>query len=294
MLKINKPKGILVIFTFVLVYFLASVLGFILLKIADFTDYLDENTVILVFFEETLNDDSANQILEHISAHKFVKKTNFINKKEVLSEFKRNLGEEFVAILGDNPIGAYAQIYTKPAYNQPNKLKSFQEEISQIPSIVEVNYQPDIISEIERNRALISKWLIIVTICLAFISTGLVVNTIRLSIYADRFLIRNMQLVGARFPFIWRPYLKKSFIWNTIGFVVGVGAALLSIWILMKYVSTITDMGQAKSLIIGGLKNLSFFSLLFSMFIAGFVINLLATYWTTKKYITMSQDNLNK
>lgn len=294
MLKINKPKGILVIFTFVLVYFLASVLGFILLKIADFTEYLDENTVILVFFEETLDDDSANQILEHISAHKFVKKTNFINKKEVLSEFKRNLGEEFVAILGDNPIGSYAQIYTKPAYNQPNKLKSFQEEISQIPSIVEVNYQPDIISEIERNRALISKWLIIVTICLAFISTGLVINTIRLSIYADRFLIRNMQLVGARFPFIWRPYLKKSFIWNTIGFVVGVGAALLSIWILMKYVSTITDMGQAKSLIIGGLKNLSFFSLLFSMFIAGFVINLLATYWTTKKYITMSQDNLNK
>lgn len=294
MLKNNKPKGILVIFTFVLVYFLASVLGFILLKIADFTDYLEENTVILVFFDEVLDDDSANQILQHISSHEIVKKTNFINKKEVLSEFKRNLGKEFVAILGDNPIGAYAQIYIKPAHNQQNKLKIFQEEISQIPSIAEVNYQPDIISEIEQNRVLISKWLIIITICLALISAGLVVNTIRLSIYADRFLIRNMQLVGARFPFIWRPYLKKSFIWNTIGFVFGVGAALLSIWILMKYVSIITDMSQAKSTILDGLKNLSFFSLLFSMFIAGFVINLLATYWTTKKYITMSQDNLNK
>jgi cell division transport system permease protein len=196
--------------------------------------------------------------------------------------------------LGDNPIGAYAQIYIKPSYNQQNKLKSFQEEISQIPSIAEVNYQPDIISEIEQNRALISKWLIIVTICLALISIGLVVNTIRLSIYADRFLIRNMQLVGARFPFIWRPYRNKSFIWNTIGFLFGVGAALLSIWILMTYVSRITEMEQAKKLILEGLKNISFFSLLFSMFIAGFVINLLATYWTTKKYITMSQDNLNK
>jgi len=294
MLKNNKPKGILVIFTFVLVYFLASVLGFILLKISDFTDYLEENTVILVFFEEAVGDDSANQILHHISDHQFVEKTNYINKMEVLSEFKRNLGEEFVSILGDNPIGAYAQIYIKPSYNQQNKLKSFQEEISQIPSIAEVSYQPDIISEIEQNRALISKWLIIVTICLALISIGLVVNTIRLSIYADRFLIRNMQLVGARFPFIWRPYRNKSFIWNTIGFLFGVGAALLSIWILMTYVSRITEMEQAKKLILEGLKNISFFSLLFSMFIAGFVINLLATYWTTKKYITMSQDNLNK
>ena len=85
----------------------------------------------------------------------------------------------------------------------------------------DIAYMEDLMDRVNVNLSRVSIILLVLAVLLTFVSFSLISNTVRLSVYARRFVIHTMKLVGASWGFIRRPFLKQA-----VG--VGIIAAILA------------------------------------------------------------------
>ncbi len=270
------------IISITLVLFMLGLLGLIILHGKKLSDYVRENISISVMIKENASDDAVQNYIARLQKTKYVKKADFISREEAAKELANELGEDFVQFLGYNPLPASIDLQLRAGYANTDSITKIEKAILNNNLVKEVVYQKSLIDQVNSNISKISLVILSFSLILLVISVILINNTIKLSIYARRFLIRSMQLVGATETFIRLPFIKKSIVH---GFV----ASLLAIALL---VGTLY-MARQRIPEIAALQDVKQFGIFFAgILFLGVILSALSTWVAVNKFLRMKIDNL--
>lgn len=221
-----------VVFTIGLALFNLGLFGIVLLSGRQLSTVIRQNFEVQIYMQKDFDRSGVRQFLTTLEAQPYVaqigsrKAISFVSKEEAGQKFMLETGENFAQFLGENPLRDAVTIKIADAYLNPVNLAAIRKKILAMPGVFEVVYIESLIGSIQENLARVSVIFVAVSLLLFSTVIWLIRNTVRLSVYAQRFLIRSMELVGARPWFIQKPY-----VWSMIR--QGFGGGLLAIFMLM-------------------------------------------------------------
>lgn len=230
----TKPNFWYAIASTTLVLFLLGVFGLIVLYANEFIQRYKESVEIMVELKEEADPTSINIFKDYLSHQSFLRAgtLRFTSKEDAAAQMQKEFGNDFMAF-GDNPLYNTLTFNIQAQAVQPDSLKRIAATIKQNGLVSDVYYQEALIKNIGDNIRNLGIITLLVSFIFIFIAANLIHNTVKLSLYSNRFLIKNMQLVGASWEFITRPYLVKSYL---NGLLSGVLASLgLFGFILLLY-----------------------------------------------------------
>ena len=172
--------------------------------------YVRENIAFSVLVSDDMKETDILRFQKELNAKPYVKHTDYISKKQALAEQSEAMGTDPAEFLGYNPFTASIEVRLNADYANSDSVAWIKDEILSNKEVIEINYPQDLLDAVNRNIRKISLVLLGIAALLALISFALINNTIRLTIYSQRFLINTMKLVGASWAFIRRPFLKRN------------------------------------------------------------------------------------
>ncbi len=265
-----------------LVLFMMGMLGLIILHASKLSEYVKENIGFSIIMKEGVKEAGIIQLQKTLDASAFVKSTEYITREKAAEIMQEDLGEDFIEFLGYNPLLPSIDLRLRANYANIDSLQKIEQELLTNSNVKEVWYQKSLVHLINKNIRRIAIILLAFSLLLLLISIALINNTIRLSVYSKRFLIRSMQLVGATQNFIRRPFILQ-------GLMQGIYAALIAILLLMGIIYL--SRTEIPELII--LQDLSMYLSLFGIVILlGLIISWFSTYFAVRKYLKMRTDDL--
>jgi len=265
-----------------LVLFIIGLLGVVSLNAKKIADNLKENFTLMVVFKETATDANILTWQSKINKKEWVAESVYITKKQAAEEFQEMVGEDFVDFLGFNPLPATLEIHLKADFTEAEQIIEIEYELMQSNLVDEVNYQEMLIAKINRNVRKISLILLVIGGILSFIAITLINNTIRLSIYSKRFIIKTMLLIGATRGFIRRPFIGKSLVQGFLGGLIAMGFLALFVKAVINEITELAELQDLNEfLIIGAI-----------VIILGMILSGISTYFAVNKYIKMKTDSL--
>lgn len=243
-----------------------------------------ENLVVTMVLEQDMTNPEAQQICRKLNARPYINHLEYISKERALKEGTKDLGVDPLEFAGVNPFLSSIDVTLKADYANTDSLRWITKELEAYPKVSEVNYQHDLIEQVNRNIAKIGIVLLALAVLLTFISFSLISNTVRLGIYARRFSIHTMKLVGASWGFIRGPFVRRAV-------VVGLVAALLAcivlggtVYGLYHYEPEILSVLTWEVMIITGV----------SVFLFGIIITALCANISVNKFLKMKAGELYK
>ncbi|MDO4462680.1 MAG: permease-like cell division protein FtsX [Bacteroidia bacterium] len=203
-----------------LVLFLLGMVGLLMLNANRLSMYVKENLGLMVMLNQDAREAEVKMIEKSLQSSPLVKSAVYVDKETAAEKLKEELGEDFVEFIGYNPLLSSIEVKVFAEYATPEGLEMVEGIIKGFPEVKEVRYQKDIVNLIHENVSKISIVLLSFTILMAMVALSLINNTVRLMVYAKRFLIRTMQLVGATNSFIRKPFIWQSVLQGIIGALV--------------------------------------------------------------------------
>ena len=224
-----------------LVLFLLGVFAIFMMHARKLSNHIKENLGFEIVMNSDVKEANILRLQKELDAMPAVKSTEYITKEEAINRLSQDLGEDFLEWLGNeaNPLLPSIDVRFHAAYANTDSIVVMEAQLLENTDVKEVYYQKSLIDLINNNIRKIATLLMVVSLILLFIAIALIRNTIRLSIYAKRFLVRSMQLVGATESFIRRPFLKSGV---AQGFFGGLLADLLLVIILYAVSKRIPDL----------------------------------------------------
>lgn len=193
-----------------LVLLLLGAVVFFVLAANNLSVYVRENIAFSVLVSDDMKETDILRFQKELNAKPYVKHTDYISKKQALAEQSEAMGTDPAEFLGYNPFTASIEVRLNADYANSDSVAWIKDEILSNKKVIEINYPQDLLDAVNRNIRKISLVLLGIAALLALISFALINNTIRLTIYSQRFLINTMKLVGASWAFIRRPFLKRN------------------------------------------------------------------------------------
>jgi cell division transport system permease protein len=277
-----KSSTFSIVISMSLVLFLLGILGFLLINANKLSNQVKQNIGFSVMIKENVKDVDIMQLQKLIDSRSYSLETVWIRKEEAATQLQDQLGEDFIAFLGYNPLLESIDIKLKVSYANPDSMLVLQQELQKNEYIHEVFYQKDLVKKLNDNVRKMSFFLLSFCVLLFIISFTLINNTIRLSVYSKRFLIRTMKLVGATNKFIKKPFLSDS-IYN------GMYSALIAICMLLSIFQFLqSDMPDFLN--IHDLKSIVF--IFASIFVAGILFTWLSTFFALRKYLRIKESEI--
>jgi cell division transport system permease protein len=265
-----------------LVLFMMGLLGLIILHAKKLSDYVKENIGFSIIMKEDVKEAGIIKLQKILDATDYVKSTKYITKEEAASEFAEELGEDFTSFLGYNPLLATIDVRFKAEYANNDSLLIIKEKILENSNVKEVFYQESLVDVVNKNVRKISVILLGFSALLLIIAIALINNTIRLSVYSKRFIIRSMQLVGAT-----RRFISKPFIWK------GILQGIISAFIAIILLAGIIYVSQRELPDLVNLQDIDLYlSLFLIVILLGIIISWLSNYFAVRKYIRLKTDYL--
>jgi cell division transport system permease protein len=271
-----------VVISLSLVLFVVGLIGLILINAQRLSDYVKENIGFTIMLKDGITEIETIKFQKELEIADFTKSTNFITKEQATQELQTDLGEDFVNFLGYSPLLSSIDVKLNAHYANTDSLKKITDELTTKPVVFEAYYQKDLVDKLNSNVKQLSLFLLIFCILLFFISFVLINNTIRLSVYAKRFLIRTMKLVGANDNFIQKPFLIK-------GVYQGVYSSIFAIFMLIGSIQ-VAQRDMANMLNIDDLKIIGIIFVF--IFFSGIILSLFSTYFAVRKYIQLNENEL--
>lgn len=265
-----------------LVLFMLGLLGLMVLHAKKLSDYVKENIGFSIIMKENVKEAGIIKLQKILDATEYVKSTEYITKEEAAKEFEEELGEEFTSFLGYNPLLPTIEVRFKAEYANNDSLTIIKEKILENSNVKEVFYQESLVDVVNKNVRKIGVIILGFSTLLLIIAIALINNTIRLSVYSKRFLIRSMQLVGATHNFISKPFIWKGILHGIIG-------AFIAIMLL----AGIIYFSQRELPELINLQDIDLFLSLFGIvIILGIIISWLSNLLAVRKYIRLKSDSL--
>jgi len=285
--KPSNHRGLQVITLCISTAMVLILLGLVIFSVLmgrNLSSYVKENLVVQVMLEQDMTNPEGLQICKRLNARPYVNTLTYITKEEALKEATRDLGTNPSEFAGVNPFQPSIEITTKADYANNDSLKWITKELKAFPRVTEVTYQHDLIEQVNNSLAKISIGLLIVAALLTFISFSLINNTVRLGIYARRFSIHTMKLVGASWGFIRRPFLRRAMLVGVVSALLADGflGGCLYAWSLHEP-ELMNVLGWQELAITGG-----------SVFLFGIIITAFCACISVNKFLKMKAGDLYK
>jgi cell division transport system permease protein len=286
--KLGSYPFVSTVFSITLALLVTGVFGTLLIYSKELERHVRQNVTIQVYLKTNVNEAQRLQIAKNLSAQNFIpkdkKETNirFESKEQAAERFIKDTGEDFRQFLGENPLRDSFVVLIDPEYQNKESLAKIKTTVEQINGVFQVDYPESTISSVNENIATIGLVLMGAAVLLLVAVVVLINNTLRLALFSQRFLIRSMQLVGAKSWFIQRPFLFRAA-------VHGLAAGLLAAGLITALVYVATERIEALQLI----QNRSrMTTLLGSLILMGIFVAVLSTYRAVNKYLKLSLDEL--
>jgi cell division transport system permease protein len=265
-----------------LVLFLLGILGLVIINAKELSDYFRESLSFSVMVDDNAREADIRMLQKDLDAKPYVKSTKYVSKDEAAQKMKEDLGEDFISFLGDNPLPPSIDVYLYAGYTSPDSVARIERYVLEYPFVKEVYYEESLLFLINENVKKISLFLLVISSFLFLIAVTIINNTIRLSIYSKRFIIRTMQLVGATRSFIRRPFLVRS-VYH------GLFASLIALLLLMGLLYLI----EREFVVMFSFESTNLLAILGAAIIfAGVLINFVSTYFSVNRYLDISEDKL--
>lgn len=265
-----------------MVLFLIGMLGVVLLNAERLAKYVRENIGFTLVLNEDVQEQQIADLQKSLKATAFVKSVEYIDKEKAAERLKKELGEDFTGFLGYNPLLSSMDVKLMADYATPEKLVVLEKKLMEYPQVKEVSYQHDMVNIINENVQKIGFVLVFFSALLLLIFFSLINNTIRISIYSQRFIINTMLLVGATDSFIRAPFVKRSIWYGIIG---ALAANVLLFVLMLSYAQELTG--------IIDIEDFKIFGLVFvADLILGVLISWSSTYFAVNKFIRLKFDEL--
>jgi len=271
-----------VVISIALVLFMVGILGLVLLKSTFVANKVKEKVAITLFLKDNVSTKNRNNFKDSLQKEAFTRTIIYTSKEKAAQIYSKEIGEDFLKFLGENPLKNGIDIYLKADFVTPEKMQELEERFLKNAYVSDVSYDKPLINLLTKNIKRISFWLLVVCGFFGLIAMILINSSIRLSIYSKRFNIKTMQMVGATKGFIRRPFIWQSVKLGTIGAFI----ALVGLGVIIYYVDKL-----APSLhLIEDYVTLGY--LVGGVVISAFLITWISTYFATQRFLNLQTDEL--
>lgn len=244
--------------------------------------FFKENMSVSVMLKQSTSEKEGRALAEDLAKRRYVKDSRFVTKEEGAKEMEALLGEDFLSVFESSPIPLSIDLHLDGDYVTADSLEMVKADLLANRFVDEVVYQDSLVDALNANLGRISLILGIVIVLLLIISFALINNTVRLNIYARRFTIHTMSLVGAKRSFIARPFVRHAVIQGAVAGLIAAGVLYALIrWLggRSELLQTIVDMDIVWAVLAGTV-------------VLGIVICVVSTLLVVNRVAYISRDDL--
>lgn len=267
-----------------LVLFLLGVFALLMMHAQKLSNHIKENIGFEIVMNSSVKEANILRLQKELDAMPAVKSTEYITKEEAIRRLSDDLGEDFLQWLGneENPLLPSIDVRFNAAWANNDSLAVIEDQLLANTDIKEIYYQKSLVELINQNVRRIGIGLMVSSIILLVIAIALIRNTIRLSIYSKRFLVRSMQLVGATASYIRQPFIKSGISQGFFGALLADLLLALSMYGLTQRIPEL-NLVQDYRIMIG---------IYVGIIILGIVLGGLSTRSALRKYLNADVDRL--
>lgn len=265
-----------------LVLLLVGVSSLLLVNTRSVSDYFKENVQVSVIMKQEVPDNEALEYKKCLDTMSFVHGTEFVSRERGEKEMADMLGSDFLKVFETSPVPVSIGVTLNAAYVSEDSLKVVEAVIGKSPIVDEVVYQRSLVDALNANLSRISAVLGIFIILMLFISFVLINNTMRLTVYAKRFTVHTMKLVGATRSFIRGPFLLRAAFLGLFSSVMALLMLVGVLFLIRSEFAQLFDIFTLDKLLI----------VMAIVVVSGLAICVLSTYRVVNKLVSLSKDEL--
>jgi cell division transport system permease protein len=269
--------------------FITGLFGFLLILAGKLRQHIRENIEIQVYLDRSISDSDRARLGMTWANKPYVAikeggkpGIRFVSKEEAAKDFIKETGEDFTELLGSNPLRDAYYISVAENYATAEVMKKLKSDFDATEGVFEAVYIEPLVEYVNQNLNTLALVLLGFASVLVGTCVLLINNTIRLALFSQRFLIRSMQLVGAKPWFIVRPFVSRAIYHGAIG---GVIASVLLVLLLKVTGSYYPDLTAPLEL-------LPTLVVLLLLITAGAALGFLSAYRAVYKYLNLTLDEL--
>jgi len=277
-----KPNYLYTIISMALILFVMGLLSLVILQGNQLIDTIKSNVIVLVEIEEGTNQRAIDSLEMALKTMDFIQPNSlkFVSKEQIAREMESEMEEDLKVLSMENPFLNMFNFNPRPDYIRSDSLKSIQQQIMQLQYVKGAYYKGNLVEKISKNIKKLTFIALGLSLFFIFVALILIHNTIRLALYANRILIKNMQLVGATWGFISRPYLWRAVGYGLLSSVIALGG----LYLMYKITAY-----QLPQLYISARQVLY---LALALTTLGVAISTISTYFVVRKYLRANIDDL--
>lgn len=274
-----------VVMSIAFVLFLLGLLGLLVLNTKNVSDYFKEQASITIFLNDDVEKTNIAAFEKSLNTKEYTKATKYISKEEAAEIVKEQNGEDFMEFVGYNPLKNSVELYINADFVNSQEMDKIQQSLENNSYVFEVSYNKSLIDLLTQNVRRISLWVLFFSALFSIIAMLLINNSIRLSVYAKRFTIKTMQMVGATKRFIRKPFIFSSIKLGFFGSVVALIGLAVTIYYLNEYFPELGLLDSDNDKIVLGI-------LFGSVFLIGIIITWLSAFFATQRFLNLRTDEL--
>ena len=286
-IKSGNHRGLQVFTLCVSTSMVLILLGMVIFSVLlgrNLSSYMKQNLVVTMMLEQDMTEPEAKLICKRLQVRPYVNNLQYVSKEQALREGIKELGTDPTEFAGVNPFLSSVDITLKADYANNDSLAWISKELKALPKVGEVSYQKDLIEQVNASLAKISMVLLVLAALLTFISFSLINSSVRLGIYARRFSIHTMKLVGASWGFIRKPFVSSTVLVGVIAAVLADAFLAGCVYLLYLNEPGILSVVSWEDLAITGV----------SVFLFGIIITAICALVSVNKFLRMKASELYK
>ena len=265
-----------------LVLMLVGVASLLLVNAKSGSDYFEENMQVSVIMKQYVTEDAAMDFKKELEKAPYIKTSVYVSREQGEREMKELLGEDFLNVFEASPIPVSIMVTLTADYVTADSLDVVKADISRSALVEDVSYQRSLVDTLNANLSKISIFISVFIALLLFISFVLINNTVRLSVYARRFTIHTMKLVGATRSFIRAPFLLQAAFQGIFAAFIAIIALLGMLFLLKSQFDELFRIFQLDMLLL----------VMGIILSAGLLICLVSTWFVVNRLLSLNKDDL--
>ena len=265
-----------------LVLLLVGVASMLLVNAKAVSDYFKENMQVSVMLKQSVDESEGLKYKEELDKQEFIRSSAFVSREQGRYEMEQLLGDGFLDVFETAPIPVSIDVTLNAEYVSVDSMEVVKARILESQFVEEVVYQRSLIDALNANLSKISMVLSVFIALLLFISFVLINNTVRLNVFAKRFTIHAMKLVGATRAFIRAPFLVKSLFQGVFAAIISISVLIGGLYFIRNEFEQLFEVFRMELLLV----------VLGIVLASGMIICLLSTLMVLNKLLSLDKDDL--